>query len=195
MAKLFTGILGSGRGKVANVVMGRWKGIDYIRAYAVPANPRTQPQVANRNKFTEATKNASIFTEYLRLLPNFMPKKSNFNLVVSAVFRGKDLLQAVAGIGEGEPAFTSIDLNSRDSKVTLSGNLLAGDRVIVAVGTTTNLSATSEEKPKVYEATVAGNARTFTIDAPIPSNPFAIGTLIRANKALTGVSTSTLEVG
>ena len=194
MAKLFTGILGSGRGKVANVVMGRWKGIDYIRAYAVPANPRTEPQVQNRSKFSTATKKASVFTDYLRLLPNLVPKKSNFNLIVSDTFKGTGLLEAVAKVGEGEPAFSSITLDKTQGRVRLSGDMVSGDRIVLAVGNTGMLAGTSEEKAKVYEATVSSARTVFEIDTPLASNAFGIATIIRANKARTGVFTSLAEI-
>jgi hypothetical protein len=53
MAKILNGILGGGRGKVAGVVMGIWKGISYLKAYAVPSNPNTVPQQQQRTKFGE----------------------------------------------------------------------------------------------------------------------------------------------
>lgn len=49
-AVLETGILGKVSGKVANVVGGTWKGINYVRAYFVPANPNTADQQEQRSK-------------------------------------------------------------------------------------------------------------------------------------------------
>jgi hypothetical protein len=51
MAKVFAGILGSFAGKVAGVVGGRWKNIQYVRAYVIPANPDTDAQQAKRLRF------------------------------------------------------------------------------------------------------------------------------------------------
>jgi len=51
MAKVLAGILGSFAGKVAGVVGGRWKNIQYVRAYVIPANPDTASQQAKRLRF------------------------------------------------------------------------------------------------------------------------------------------------
>lgn len=54
MGKISQGILGGISGKVGNVIGGSWKGIDYIRVKpSSVANPRTEGQVNQRNKFTE----------------------------------------------------------------------------------------------------------------------------------------------
>jgi len=50
MGTILNGILGGVSGKVAGVVGSSWKGIDYIRAYAIPANPKTPAQTAHRQK-------------------------------------------------------------------------------------------------------------------------------------------------
>ncbi len=59
MAKIVNGILGGISGKVAGVVGGSWKGINYIRAYTVPANPNTTAQQAQRTKFSAVRSMAS----------------------------------------------------------------------------------------------------------------------------------------
>ena len=54
MGKISQGILGGISGKVGNVIGGSWKGIDYIRVKpSSVANPRTEGQVNQRNKFTK----------------------------------------------------------------------------------------------------------------------------------------------
>lgn len=52
MAKIRSGILGQTTGKVAGVVGGTWKGINYIREYVKPANPRTIAQQVQRSKMS-----------------------------------------------------------------------------------------------------------------------------------------------
>lgn len=52
MAKLRSGILGNIRGKVAGVVGGQWKDINYLREYVKPANPDTASQQAQRSKMS-----------------------------------------------------------------------------------------------------------------------------------------------
>jgi len=52
MGKILNGILGGVSGKVAGVVGGSWKGINYLKAYTVPANPDTAGQQTQRGKMT-----------------------------------------------------------------------------------------------------------------------------------------------
>ncbi|MEA2104175.1 MAG: DUF6266 family protein [Candidatus Cloacimonadota bacterium] len=51
MARLRAGILGKVSGKVANVVAGNWRGINYVRERVTPANPRSANQTAVRESF------------------------------------------------------------------------------------------------------------------------------------------------
>lgn len=51
MAKILNGILGGGSGKVGGVIMSSWKGINTLKAYAIPANPNTSGQQTQRGKF------------------------------------------------------------------------------------------------------------------------------------------------
>jgi hypothetical protein len=50
MGKILNGILGGVSGKVSGVIGSSWKGINYIRGYAIPANPQTPAQTAQRAK-------------------------------------------------------------------------------------------------------------------------------------------------
>jgi hypothetical protein len=87
MGKIAQGILGGFSGKVGTVVGGRWKNIDYIRAKPISvANPRTEGQVNQRNRFT-------IALEYLQPNLGFIQKgykayavgKTEFNAGMSYV--------------------------------------------------------------------------------------------------------------
>jgi len=46
------GILGGFAGKVGPVVGGKWKDIDYMRSYVIPANPQSVDQTAQRTRFS-----------------------------------------------------------------------------------------------------------------------------------------------
>jgi hypothetical protein len=48
--RLLNGILGTGVNKVGNVIGATWKGIAYIRQYAIPKNPNTAGQQIVREK-------------------------------------------------------------------------------------------------------------------------------------------------
>jgi hypothetical protein len=55
MGKIKKGILGGFSGKIGNVVGASWKGIPYMRSLPQKVkNPRTEPQVSQRTKFTLA---------------------------------------------------------------------------------------------------------------------------------------------
>lgn len=50
-AVLEGGILGTVRNKVGNVVAATWKGINYVKAYTIPANPNSSAQQVQRTFF------------------------------------------------------------------------------------------------------------------------------------------------
>lgn len=52
MAKIRAGALSHPSGKFGSLVGATWKGIKYIREYVIPANPRTDAQIAQRLWFT-----------------------------------------------------------------------------------------------------------------------------------------------
>lgn len=52
MAKIKAGILSKVSGKVAGVVGGTWKGVNYLRELVKPANPNTPLQQAQRGKMS-----------------------------------------------------------------------------------------------------------------------------------------------
>jgi hypothetical protein len=51
MARLTGGLLGTSSGKIAGIVTGRWKNIQYARAYVVPAFTESDSQIAYRLRF------------------------------------------------------------------------------------------------------------------------------------------------
>lgn len=84
MAKILNGILGACRGKVGGVVGGGWKGINYVRAHVIPANPDTDAQQAQRGLMADCVAFAknlcgSIFNAYY---DKFVKGMSGFNLFV-----------------------------------------------------------------------------------------------------------------
>jgi hypothetical protein len=52
VAKVQGGLLGSLSGKLAGGVFSSWKGVQYVRQWLIPANPRTADQVAQRLLFS-----------------------------------------------------------------------------------------------------------------------------------------------
>jgi hypothetical protein len=51
MAKAVSGLIGAIKGKVGNLVFQTWKGVQVVKNYAVPANPRSTDQTTQRTKF------------------------------------------------------------------------------------------------------------------------------------------------
>lgn len=112
MGKISQGILGGLSGKVGNVIGGSWKGIDYLRIKpSSVANPRTEGQVNQRNKFT-------VTLEFLQAVKPFIKqgykslaiKKTEFNAAMSYI-----LNNAVTGVA---PNFS---VNYTDALVSRGG--------------------------------------------------------------------------
>ncbi|WP_147679251.1 DUF6266 family protein [Algibacter pacificus] len=86
--------------KVGNIIGGSWKGINYIRIKPTSvANPRTEGQVNQRNKFTIALEYLQATKSFIKIgYKSFATKKTEFNAAMSYV-----LNNAIAGVA---PDFT-----------------------------------------------------------------------------------------
>jgi hypothetical protein len=188
MARITKGILGGGRGKVANVVMGSWKGIDYLRAYAVPSNPRTPRQVQRRGILTLASKVASELNKFFSLLPDERPKLSNYNILVQRLIRGADIQNACSGFGTRNDIPTTANFQNL-SAVVISGSFVAADRVVLGLFALNEDDDVIFGPGRAFQVTVsAPTAATVTINAgsftpPDGTNTFAIWTVIRGGQA------------
>ena len=110
MGKIPQGILGSLSGKVGSIIGGSWKGIDYIRIKpASVANPRTEGQVNQRNKFTITLEYLQANKDFIKIgYKSFATKKTEFNAAMSYV-----LNNAVGGIAPNFTIDYSLALLSR----------------------------------------------------------------------------------
>jgi hypothetical protein len=110
MGKIAQGILGGLSGKVGNIVGGSWKGIDYIRIKpSSVANPRTEGQVNQRNKFTITLEYLQATKDFIKIgYKSFATKKTEFNAAMSYV-----LNNAVGGIAPNFTIDYSLALLSR----------------------------------------------------------------------------------
>jgi hypothetical protein len=117
MGKIAQGILGGLSGKVGNIIGGSWKGIDYIRIKpSSVANPRTEGQVNQRNKFSATLEYLQPNKAFLKVgYKSFASKKTEFNAAMSYV-----LNNAIGGIA---PNFTVDYANALLSRGGLSGVL------------------------------------------------------------------------
>jgi hypothetical protein len=79
------GILGGFSGKVGPVVGGKWKDVDYMRGYVVPANPNTAGQQAGRAKFAQLVKTARSLLSIIlqQFWDPFYSNMSGFNAWIS----------------------------------------------------------------------------------------------------------------
>ncbi|SDH81047.1 DUF6266 family protein [Winogradskyella thalassocola] len=110
MGKIAQGILGGLSGKVGNIIGGSWKGIDYIRIKpSSVANPRTEGQVNQRNKFTITLEYLQATKDFIKIgYKSFATKKTEFNAAMSYV-----LNNAVGGIAPNFTIDYSLALLSR----------------------------------------------------------------------------------
>ena len=95
MAKITAGILSRPSGKVAGVVGAIWKGIAYLRAYAIPSNPNSVNQQLQRLKFQTLQLLASTFlvTIMQKFWNPFIRKMSGYNH-----FIGLNIVNLVTGL-------------------------------------------------------------------------------------------------
>ncbi|GGW65637.1 hypothetical protein DFQ11_10314 [Winogradskyella epiphytica] len=100
MGKIAQGILGGLSGKVGNIIGGSWKGIDYIRIKpSSVANPRTEGQVNQRNKFTITLEYLQANKDFVKIgYKAFATKKTEFNAAMSYVLNN--------AVGGSAPNFT-----------------------------------------------------------------------------------------
>jgi len=86
MAKLLQGLLGASTGKVGGIVTANWKGINYARGYAIPANPNSAAQQTERGMFAAivATAKLILSTVIQPYWDPFQTGQSGFNGFMSA---------------------------------------------------------------------------------------------------------------
>ena len=171
MGVIKRGILGGVSGKVANVIGGSWKGIEYLRAMPLSvANPRTTAQVANRGRFKSVTVLASemLTTIVKPLWDRFAVSMSGYNdfcKVNKDVFVDGTFQYSALVLSRGKmdaPTGLTGTANSSAHTVTVSwSNALsdayasADDEVYVAVvGADGSFAAASSGSAKRSEGTV-----------------------------------------
>jgi hypothetical protein len=79
--KMLNGILGGGSGKIGGAVAFSWKGIPVLRSYAIPSNPQTAAQTAQRDRMSACVIKAksllsTVITNYWN---SFAVKMSGYN--------------------------------------------------------------------------------------------------------------------
>lgn len=155
MGKIAQGILGGLSGKVGNVIGGSWKGIDYIRIKpASVANPRTEGQVNQRNKFTVTLEFIQAVKPFIHKGYKFLAvKKTAFNAAMSYV-----LNNAITGTA---PNYLVDYANALVSRGGLSG----------ALNPTSDLATAGEVTFNWDDNSAEGNANTTDKSMLLIYNP------------------------
>ncbi len=155
MGKIGQGILGGLSGKVGNVIGGSWKGIDYIRIKPKSvANPRTEGQVNQRNKFTITLEFLQANKDFIKVgYKSYANKKTEFNAAMSYL-----LGNAITGVA---PDFTIDYPLALLSRGSLSG----------AFNPTTDLSTASQVSFYWDDNSVESNANTADKAMVLVYNP------------------------
>lgn len=144
---ILQGILGGFSGKVGPVVGGKWKDIDYMRAYVIPSNPNTPAQQAVRAKFAKLVLLAKIIlpTILQTYWDPFYSNMSGFNKFISANYATLDVSNDLVAtskmsIGSLEGLGTAIATYVSATGIltclysdTITGNGLANDFVALVV--------------------------------------------------------------
>ena len=112
MGKIKQGILGGFSGKVGTVIGGSWKGISYMRAIAPSvANPQTEPQLTQRQKFSIVMGFLQTMSEFLKTgFKNYAVKQTGINAAMSY-----NLRNAVTGVYPAQTVNYANALVSRGS--------------------------------------------------------------------------------
>lgn len=175
MGVILNGILGGFSGKVGPVVGGKWKDVDYMRSYVVPANPNTTGQQTVRNKFSQlvATGRLLIASILQPFWDPFQASMSGFNAWISQNYALSDAngdIDETAIISKGtlyKQEIGNADYNDSTGVVTYSWN-----EVLVANQLTTDLAyaVVYDTVAKLFYFNVTGVQRNLeTITVTIPS--------------------------
>lgn len=171
MAKLSAGILSQPRGKVAGVVGASWKGIGYVRAKVVPANPNTAAQQAQRSKMSVVVKAAQFIlaTILIPYVSPFQKKMSGYNWFCKENILGVSggSLGANIKVTTGTEVAPVLSAVSAGASPTISGtftpvaNALVGETDFVGIA----IYHAASNSFTFHAATLTVNTKTFTVTA------------------------------
>jgi len=178
MGKIAQGILGGLSGKVGNIIGGSWKGIDYIRIKpSSVANPRTEGQVNQRNKFSETIKFLQPNKAFIKIgYKGYAVKKSEFNAAMSYL-----LGNAITGTA---PNFTIDYANALLSRGSLS----------TALNPTSSLATAGEVTFNWGDNSAEGNANTTDKAMLLVYNPIKKESIYVLDGAIRTAGTQILTI-
>lgn len=187
MGTILNGILGGVSGKVAGVVGANWKGIDYLRSYAIPANPNTPAQQTQRGKLSWTVSLARLVLDSIinTYWSPFATKMSGYNLFCRANLNSlqatPDYPDAVMAQGNLEPvALTQVDYDPATGNcnatydTSISGNGLATDNmVLVIVDSANNVAFVDDGNYTRGDGSIAHNIGAGRTEAALKAYLFA----------------------
>jgi hypothetical protein len=152
-------------GKLADsLVYLKWKGINDVRSYVIPANPRTEKQQAQRTKMTEAVDlwHATAFNDIdfsaWDLFASIMPTPmSGFNAFIKCYIDAKVAAKNFTPLYAG----TISNITSSGFTFTIKSNLSADVKLYIGTSKTvmgTAVSGTYNSGTKTWTFTVTGLA-------------------------------------
>jgi len=149
MGVIKQGILGGFSNKVGSVVGTSWKGIAVMKSKPISvANPRTTPQVNQRNKMKGLTQFLSpILAEWIKpLVDRFAVKQSGFNLLTS--------LNIANMSNVGVPVFNTMKLSQGKLSTPsgISGSIASGDEGVTCTWSDALVNQYDSNSDNVYIA-------------------------------------------
>lgn len=158
-------------GKALGVVAGSWKGQNYVRAYVVPANPRTQAQTETRTLFKDIAQwGKNIVGIWLNTMTAPKPKKASpYNLFVKRNMdtqRGGTFSAGNVVLAEGSlplPATTTLTVSKASGlELTFSTETTGDAKSTDIVG----VLLYDETKDVFVSATAPRSAGTISVALP-----------------------------
>lgn len=184
MARINQGILGGGSGKVGNVTLTSWKGIDIVKGRPLSvANPRTSGQVNQRSRFATCVAFASAILASLiiPLMNRFAVKMSGYNMFVGInqeFFTGELLTEPQnLNFGRGKLGGTPIqvlEVDGDSSTVTISWDNVLDNQFKLATDEAYYLISNAETNEVMYQGT-KNIARSVGTDVIATTNPLVTG--------------------
>lgn len=193
------GILGGFSGKVGPVVGGKWKDVDYMRSYVIPANPNTTGQQTVRTRFAKmVTYSKQVLATLIQTYWDpFYSNMSGFNAFMSenysqlTVGNFIDTSNVISkGSLEGLASFTGASISGTTLTLSfngaISGNGLATDVIKIVIWNQ------ATDALKLYSTTLdrQDNGGTVTVDSGVAEDDVCFVFLHRGTGADFKVSDS-----
>lgn len=183
MAVIRSGVLGRLSGKVASVVGGTWKGINYVREKVKPANPNTPLQQAQRSnmRFVVAWVRSLIALVLIPYVNRFVRRKSGYNFVVQRNIMNFEGITQISNIPNSTTTLPSLSSDNRFALTTgtlrapsTTGSTYTSGAFSIAGNQSDGVTLMSTDVQYVVVSDLSGNVAPVVKSAAIGSSPAAI---------------------